>query len=380
MFCENKTKLNVAKNELDKISDKWEDIKHDINPSEYVFTFEKGKSVSAYTPVSRAFFKMVEIIHTIRDTCKGAFPNKPIRTLHLAESPGGFIEAWNWIRRSEAISDYSEGYSLDKHDVWKKFKEKIHSWSRKPDLNIGDLLDSETRDDIISDYYGEKALLVTGDGGFNFTEDYEKIEQTVFPLILAQFVVGISCLEKGGVYVQKIFDCTMLHTVQLIWVCENIFEKVTLFKPETSRVCNSEKYLIGIGLKEKKEQLFKFLKWTEDVLDKGIIPTTLFPIGPGSSWENMNPMFRRKYDTIINSLIKKQTEWIYRGLKGNVITSSTKVKIALEWCRRHKIPVNSHYFDVHSIFNWREESALLESHQPSSLRRRMKSFSPPPCG
>jgi len=379
VFYENKKNLNLAKHELDKISGKWEDIKHDINPSEYVFTFEKGKSVSAHTPVSRAFFKMVEIIHTIRKTCKDVFPCFPIRTLHLAESPGGFIEAWNWMRRTEAITDYSSGYSLDKHDVWKKFKEKIHSWSRKPELNIGDLLDGETRGDIISDYYSEKAFLVTGDGGFNFTEDYEKIEETVFPLILSQFVVGISCLEKGGVYIQKIFDCTMLHTIQLIWVCENIFEKVTLFKPETSRVCNAEKYLIGIGLKPKGEQLLKFLKWAEDALSKKVKIKSLFPSGPGSSWDNMNPRFQEKYIVLINSLLKKQTAWIHRGLRGDVISSSTKIKTAVEWCRRHRIPINSTYFDIHSLFNWREETSSQESHRLSSLRRRTTSLSPLPC-
>lgn len=48
--------------------------------------------VSRIRPLSRAFFKFIELsvnfnIHTALD--------HPVTTLHLAEGPGGFIQAWD---------------------------------------------------------------------------------------------------------------------------------------------------------------------------------------------------------------------------------------------------------------------------------------------
>jgi 23S rRNA U2552 (ribose-2'-O)-methylase RlmE/FtsJ len=73
----------------------WDIYKKYTNPYEYIHTTSpfKKKAVSKHKPLSRSFFKMVEIIQTFKMQFRG-----PIRTFHLAEGPGGFIEAVRYLR------------------------------------------------------------------------------------------------------------------------------------------------------------------------------------------------------------------------------------------------------------------------------------------
>ena len=69
-----------------------------VNPYEYIHTIIPGiyKSVSKYKPISRAFFKFIEInkqfnlLNCLENIC----------TFHLAEGPGGFIEAVSKLRNN----------------------------------------------------------------------------------------------------------------------------------------------------------------------------------------------------------------------------------------------------------------------------------------
>jgi hypothetical protein len=111
--------LYEIKERIQEYGQDWDQYKKYTNPYEYIHSNlpNRRKSVSKYKPLSRSFFKMVELIDTfnlipvlqksIVDTIKtpigvpilppGIFPPHPpvpgIRTFHLAEGPGGFIEA-----------------------------------------------------------------------------------------------------------------------------------------------------------------------------------------------------------------------------------------------------------------------------------------------
>ena len=88
--------LYNIKEKITAIEKQWDTFKKYTNPYEYIHTVVplKKKSVSKHKPISRSFFKMVEIIHTFR-----LFFREPIRTFHLAEGPGGFIEAMVHMRK-----------------------------------------------------------------------------------------------------------------------------------------------------------------------------------------------------------------------------------------------------------------------------------------
>ena len=75
--------------------DIWEFYKKLTNPYELIFT-TTGKwatpaSVCMLHPLSRSYFKMVEILQVAG--VFGRFINQNMRTAHVCEGPGGFIQA-----------------------------------------------------------------------------------------------------------------------------------------------------------------------------------------------------------------------------------------------------------------------------------------------
>lgn len=368
IFPDKKARLSSMKKLIDSHSKEWETIKHDINPLELVFTFVKGDSVARINPVSRAFFKMIEILHLIGDD----IPSKPIRSLHIAESPGGFIQAMNWYRRNYGITDDLAGWSLERDNVWKKLMDSSRSWPYKPFLGTGDLLDSDVRSRIYEGYKDEKAWLVSGDGGFDFSDDYAHQETVALKLILSQFVTGIRSLETGGVFILKIFDCFSLPTVQLLWVFWKTFSGFRVIKPQTSRACNSEKYIVARGFKGFGENLTHFVEVCESVLSNDEIHT-LLENGPGSSWETMDSEFKEAFTKAIGSMIDNQTNWIDKGIKGYKFDRTEKIRLAREWCLKHKIPINPDHYLVHE--GLRARSVRQERHLRFSQLRQTSSRS-----
>ena len=345
------------KKEIDKNPEKWEEVKRVINPLEFA---SSDIAVAKVQPISRAFFKMIELSDKLNP-----LPERPVRTLHLAESPGGFVQAWNWIRKPLGFTDDVTSISLEKgsyESTWKRLIEVSRFWFSRPHLYTGDLLDKDTRDKIISDYYGEsddgkgKAWLVTGDGGFDFSEDYQHQETTALPLILAQMMIGMRCLEKGGAMVLKIFDCFTLPTIQVLWVFCKVFGEFRIVKPETSRVCNAEKYIIAKDFKGVDKNLDTFLTKIDGILNSETIEDipTLFEIGPNTKWETMDESFKMCFETSIRRFINTQITWIQKGIdmmNTNTIREDTgrKTNNLVRWCRRYHIPINREYFESHRL-------------------------------
>jgi hypothetical protein len=114
--------LNNVKKQIDENNDNWDFIKKYTNPYEFIHTIIPGNktSVSKLKPLSRSFYKMIEIsnILNIFDN----FKDCNIHTFHLAEGPGGFIEATNYMRNNEL--DNYKGMTLINEDPnvpgWKK--------------------------------------------------------------------------------------------------------------------------------------------------------------------------------------------------------------------------------------------------------------------
>jgi len=81
--------LISIKNQIDKYVEHWDIYKKYTNPYEYIHTLvpEKKMSVSKYKPLSRSFYKFIEICHTF-----DILPDKDVQinSFHLAEGPGGF--------------------------------------------------------------------------------------------------------------------------------------------------------------------------------------------------------------------------------------------------------------------------------------------------
>ena len=228
----------------------WDSYKKYTNPYEYIHTNVplKKKSVSKYKPLSRSFFKMIEMIHTFHIYFK-----EPITTFHLAEGPGGFIEAIAYLRKNSA-DEYIGMTLLDtnKNDPnvpgWKKsdsfFKTFPNVKLENGADNTGNLLSVENFEYVVSKYANKKMDLVTADGGFDFSMDFNQQEKMIGNLLFAQMAFAV-CLNKyKGHFILKIFDCFMPHTVDILYILSSFYEKVYIMKPNTSRYANSERYII----------------------------------------------------------------------------------------------------------------------------------------
>ena len=85
---------------------------------------------------------------------------------------------------------------------------------------------------------------ITGDGGFDFSFDFNNQEQSSYKLIFSQIIYAIIMQKKNGIFILKIFDIFKYKTVELIFLLSNFYDTMYIYKPHTSRIANSEKYII----------------------------------------------------------------------------------------------------------------------------------------
>ncbi|CAN7937793.1 unnamed protein product, partial [Ixodes hexagonus] len=85
---------------------------------------------------------------------------------------------------------------------------------------------------------------VMADGGFS-VEGQENIQEILSKrLYLCQFYTALSVLRVGGHFVCKLFDIFTQFSVGLVYLMYRAFEQVSIFKPNTSRPANSERYIV----------------------------------------------------------------------------------------------------------------------------------------
>lgn len=150
------------------------------------------------------------------------------------------------------------------------WRRAYHFLQKHPEVKIhyghdgtGDLYKSENQTSFIDLFQGGKALLFTGDGGFDFSVDYEHQERSMFLLLLASAITGLQVLSPEGTFVLKLFDLFSPSTQLLLRCITLCFKEWVLYKPAMSRPCNSERYLLCRGFRKAFPQVIHFLKTME---------------------------------------------------------------------------------------------------------------------
>lgn len=253
---ENASKIKEEIRELDK-EHKWELAKKMVNPYELVYTHDDERlppSLSLEFPLSRSFFKMVEIL-SISQFFENVNSNQ-IRSVHVAEGPGGFIQALQnrseLKRKTVAQSSAMTLKPTNPHvPGWKKATQFLQKYKHvKIHYGVdgtGDIYKEENQESFIS--AAGSANIFTADGGFDFSIDYSLQEQRVFHLLVCSATIGVRTLKQGGQFVLKLFDCTSPNTLALLVILSRCFYDWTLYKPAMTRPCNSERYFIGRGFR-----------------------------------------------------------------------------------------------------------------------------------
>jgi 23S rRNA U2552 (ribose-2'-O)-methylase RlmE/FtsJ len=327
----------------------WDIYKKYTNPYEYIHTVVplKKKAVSKYKPLSRSYFKMIEIMNIFNFNY-----NEPINTFHLAEGPGGFIEALVKFRNCK--EDNYIGMTLldeNKNDsnipAWKKSDMFLKS---NPNVILenghdetGNILSLENFEYVIHKY-PSKMDLITADGGFDFSIDFNLQECSIGKLLFAQVAYAL-CLQKyKGKFILKIFDCFMQHTIDILYILSSFYEKVYIMKPQTSRYANSEKYIVCIGFLYDNHNVFYtyILKCFEQMLASESNTSRFFnsdiPYLFIKKIEEYNAIFGQKQIQNIHytlSLMETKTK-----LDKIETLIKTNIQKSMNWCSKFNISHN----------------------------------------
>ena len=268
--------LNSMKTEIDNYTTQWDIYKKYTNAYEYIHTIipYTKVAISKLKPLSRSFYKLIEIFNLLNIE----FFQKKIQTFHLAEGPGGFIEAVQLLRSND--NDIYYGMTLidsdDNVPGWKKSKYYLAKYSNIKIItgadNTGNLLNVDNLW-FCYEKYKNSMDLVTGDGGFDFSIDFNQQEILSIKLIFCQICYAIAMQKKEGIFILKIFDVFISATIDIIYLLSTLYQKVYIIKPHTSRTANSERYLICKNFKlnntydlvKKFSELFPILNSNEPI-------------------------------------------------------------------------------------------------------------------
>ena len=239
----------------------WDLYKKYTNTYEYIHSSvpAKKKSVAKCKPLSRSYFKMIELIELLH-----LEPNeRVIRSFHLSEGPGGFIEAV-CNKRANPLDSYT-GMTI----LYDEMDDNVPAWNKteyfltkNPNVYIetgadgtGNIMRLANFDHCVSKY-GSTMDLITADGGFDFSTDFNKQELIISNLLWGQMCYALCMQKYGGNFVLKIFDCFYEQTVDILYLLSAFYSEVNVCKLQTSRLGNSEKYVICRGFRCKDNSGF----------------------------------------------------------------------------------------------------------------------------
>ena len=100
-------KVKKSKQLIDNNEQIWETNKYKLNQYEYIYKSSKYyTNISSIIPISRSFFKLIEIIYE-----HNLLNNQNINTFSIAEGPGGFIECILFYLKEKNI-EYNNCYGI----------------------------------------------------------------------------------------------------------------------------------------------------------------------------------------------------------------------------------------------------------------------------
>ena len=361
-----KSYLYEIKNKIDNCEAQWDIYKKYTNPYEFINTVvpNKNKTISAVKPLSRSYYKMLELVSffklclyssnaTFESSNTKRLNSIPIKSFHLAEGPGGFIEAIVNMRKN--VNDTYIGMTiLDNNNNdsnipgWKKSKKFLNDnknvFIESGADNTGNILSLANFDHCCT-RYGSSMDIITADGGFDFSNDFNGQEKIMTKLLYGQICYALCMQKHRGSFILKIFDCFMENTVDLLYILSAFYKDVYITKPQTSRYANSEKYVVC------KEFLFTdckdFYNVMKDTLDKVIQSTDhihrFLNIEISRHFKNKVEEYnaisgQQQMETIQNTL-----NLININAKSDKLDSIIKTNMnrCFKWCEKYDVEVNS---------------------------------------
>lgn len=155
--------------------------------------------------------------------------------------------------------------------------------------------------------------LVVADAG----EDTEGLKEVPSRrLIFCEILLALGVCKRGGKFVCKIFDLFTRFSMDMILLLATRFNRVTIFKPITSRPANGEKYVVCLD----------YLGPDPKLLDSLFAINKSFPtVNPSSIFESVPSEFEKWY-SFMNSLITSKQNKALRDLLNCLQGQSSKAR------------------------------------------------------
>jgi len=343
--------LSEAKKQISQLEQegRWELVKKMVNPYEIVYTHEDKHfhpSVSLIRPLSRSYFKMIEMMHVLQFFEQFPKQQTKLRSAHIAEGPGGFIQAFLQLCQTHKKTVLSAtAMTLKPNNPcvpgWKRATAFLN---RNPQIHIhhgedgtGDVYVEANRQSFIRACKPPGVALFTADGGFDFSINYNVQEERVYHLLVSSALTGLRTLSTDGSFIMKLFDINSEHTQILISLLGQCFREWILYKPALSRPCNSERYFMGRALKIAPLRVLEQLQSIQEHAAKGEYPIHATELCP--------PEVKAYIDEHICQTAKDQVRSIEQALiyaKQPELWYSTQLPIDLKssiaWCSKFRVP------------------------------------------
>jgi len=458
------------KHQIEQYQDTWDNIKKFTNPYEYIHSNISGNktNISRLRPLSRSFYKMIEIMKNTNmlSRYERMYATKPdlkmgIKTFHLAEGPGGFIEALAYLRglgyqrytlneKNAGVGPFIGGgggadstsspiqilkRNTEFHDEYMKEQENLKvsrrifdSQKEGANVNVNVNVNANTNTSTVyanDRYYGMTLVnddpicpgwkktrafleshpnvmiengadktgnlisldnfiycaekykntmdIVSADGGFDFSLDFNQQENMATQLIFCEVFYALAIQKQGGSFILKIFDVFHKTTVDILYILSYYYYNVSIMKPYTSRVANSEKYIICQGFKvaDSHAIIQQFVNIFPSLLN-GVLSSFL-PFQHDLYYlnriEEMNAMVSFQQIENITSTLSIITN--HRNAEKLEQYKRANVNKCIAWCEKYDIPYNAQHacFQSTNIFLHKSIQPPQQSLLPTNQAR-----------
>jgi 23S rRNA U2552 (ribose-2'-O)-methylase RlmE/FtsJ len=327
----------------------WDLAKRITNPYELISTFsnrlELPRSTCCLRPLSRSFFKMIEILNHLNFFERQKYVK--YKSLHICEGPGGFIEAFQHLSEDKK-KHVQVSYAMtlkSTHTMipgWKRATQFLQKHTNVVLLygpnKTGDICEPDNQAACLEAVGKLGAHLVTADGGFDFSEDFVNQEKNILKLLVNSSIILLECVAYEGDVVLKLFDCNFQTTRDLLRILSSCFQNWTLYKPVTSRPCNSEWYFIGKGALRDRGLAIQHLKTVRDFIEKNPNESIASLVAINDSNDIFRTLQKTRSEKQKNSL-KEVLEFCKDHSSINYLTLWEKQRQqTIHWCNDHRMP------------------------------------------
>ena len=180
-------------------------------------------------------------------------------------------------------------------------------------------------------------------------------------LILCQVAFAAAVQRRGGSFFIKMFDTFTSPSVEILYLLSILYDSVYLFKPNTSRVANSEKYIVckGFRLDDARNiviALYHVMQGYKDGVYLKKLLSVDVPYSFSVKVEEYNAIYGQQQVECIST-----TMGIINASSNNNIENMKRANIqkCVSWCQRHKLPYNKQCATSNAFMNGRSDNPFL---------------------